>query len=188
MQLNLAFTKYGTQNHRVFQAGSHLLRSSSPRPCSKWDQLEHVVQGCGQIASPGSPRSLSLSSYQRCSNPLTTSVALCSTLCSMSMSLLYWEAQNRTQQSRSVLPVLSRSEGSPPSTCWKHSSSCSPADCWLPLPQVCSSLRLTCSQGLFCKAPLQLGVPQPVLVHKVITLQVKGFAFPFVEHHNILVY
>ena len=46
------------------------------------------------------PSSLSLSSWDRCSSPFITSVAHRWTLSSMSMSLLCWGAQNRTQHSR----------------------------------------------------------------------------------------
>lgn len=50
-------------------------------------------------------------------------IALCWTLPSMSMSLSYWGAQNRPQDSSvaSTSAVqLFREEGSPPSTCWHH--------------------------------------------------------------------
>ena len=46
-----------------------------------------------------SPSSLSLSSYQRCSSPFVLFLDFHWTLCSISMSLLYWWDQNRTQHS-----------------------------------------------------------------------------------------
>ena len=38
--------------------------------------------------------------------------------CGMSRSLLYWGAQNQTQYSKHVSPVLSREEGTPALACW----------------------------------------------------------------------
>lgn len=44
------------------------------------------------------PSSLSLSSYERCSNPLIILAALIWARCGISVSLLYWRAQKWTQQ------------------------------------------------------------------------------------------
>lgn len=65
-----------------------------------------------------SPSPLSLSSFVRCFRPLITITALHWTHLSMSMSSLYGGAQDWTQQSSCVSPLLSRGEGSAPLTCW----------------------------------------------------------------------
>lgn len=49
----------------------------------------------------------------------------------MSLSLLYWEPQNWTQNSTCVSPELSRGEESPVTICWQCSSWQSPGCCWL---------------------------------------------------------
>lgn len=49
----------------------------------------------------------------------------------MSLSLLYWEPQNWTQNSTCVSPELSRGEESPVTICWQCSSWQSPRCCWL---------------------------------------------------------
>lgn len=55
-----------------------------------------------------SPSPLSLSSFIRCSRPLTIITALHWAHLSMSMCFLYWGAQDWTQQSSCVSPLLSR--------------------------------------------------------------------------------
>ena len=57
-----------------------------------------------------------------CSNPLIIFMALCLTCSRMFLSFLYWGAQHSTQHSSCVSQVLSRGEGSPPSTCWQCSA------------------------------------------------------------------
>ena len=71
-----------------------------------------------------SSSTLRLSSYVRCSGP-STLTALGWTLSSKSTSFLYWGVQNWTQHSRYGLPVLSRGERSPLSTCWQYFVKCS---------------------------------------------------------------
>jgi len=66
------------------------------------------------------PSSLSLSSQDRYSSPLTIIVALRWTLSSSSSSFLNWGAQNCTPDGASL--GQSRGRGKPPLTCWPHSS------------------------------------------------------------------
>ena len=91
---------------------------------------------------------------------------------SISMSLLYWWAQNWTQHSRCVSPVPSRGERPPLSNCWQHSSYCSPGDHWLSLLQEYVAhgqfvVHLD-PQVIFCKAAFQTVGTQHILVHGVI--------------------
>lgn len=82
-----------------------------------------------------SSSSFSLSLSVRGPNLLIMSMVLCWTHSSMSMSLLYWRAQSGIQHPRSVTPVLSRQEGSPPLPCCQQSSPCSSGGCWPSFPQ-----------------------------------------------------
>lgn len=72
------------------------------------------------LHSSNSSRSLSLSLYERSSSSLIIFMALCAP--HMFVSLSYWGPQNWKQSSRYILPVLSRGEGLPPSTCWQCSA------------------------------------------------------------------
>lgn len=67
---------------------------------------------------------LSLSSNDKCISPFIISLGLFWSLCSTSHFLLNWGSQNWTRHSRYVSAALSRGEGSPPLTCWWHSSQC----------------------------------------------------------------
>lgn len=96
----------------------------------------------------------SVSSYVRHSYPLIIFVTLCWTHSSMTMSLLYWGAQNSTQH-RCGAPR--KREGSPPSTTRQRSAYCSPEVCRHSLLPGC--LMAQCSFGVhrdprtfFCQA------------------------------------
>lgn len=67
---------------------------------------------------------LSLSSYDKGISPFIISLGLFWSFCSMSHFLLDGRSQNWSQHSRCVSAALSIGEGSPPLTCWWHSSQC----------------------------------------------------------------
>lgn len=78
-----------------------------------------------------SSSSLSLSSYVGCPSPLIILVGLHWTLSRMSMSVLYWETQNRTQYFWDGLTALNKGEG-----------------CLAYIP--CGVLQVIFSQATFC--------------------------------------
>lgn len=73
----------------------------------------HIYRIPLSLFSRLSVSSLSLSSNDRCSNHLIIIMASHWTHSSMSMSLLHWGAQNWTQHSKCVSPVLNKREVSP---------------------------------------------------------------------------
>lgn len=104
-----------------------------------------------------------LHTKQSISYPLIIFVTLFWAHSSMSMSLLYWGAQNSTQR-RCGAP---RKEGSPPSTGLQSSAYCSPEDCSYSLLPGC--LVTSCCFGVhqeprtfFCQSASQMVGPPPV--------------------------
>ena len=83
--------------------------------------LYTLVRSCLSLlfSRLNSPSSLSLSWYIWCSELLIIIEALGWTCSSMSVPHLSQEDQDWTQHSRSVSPVLSRGEESPPLICWQ---------------------------------------------------------------------
>lgn len=100
---------------------------------SKQEQLAFTV-GNILLSRLNCPNSLCLSSEKRCFSPFIIFLALCWTVSSISMSLLYWRAQHWTLILRFV-SLVPRREGSPPLTCW-----------W------CQLLSKSCSilEGIWC--------------------------------------
>jgi len=78
-----------------------------------------------------SPRSLSLSSYERCSIPWIICVALLWSHPDRSVSLLYWGLPIWMQYCRWGLTLQSRGAGSPPPPCWPCCFWCSPGYSWI---------------------------------------------------------
>lgn len=107
------------------------------------------------------PTSHSLSSYEKCSNPLLTSINFSWPCCSNSLSLLGPVLGSPLQHSG----WLSRGEGCSPSVCWWCSSLCSEGCCGASLLQghTAGSQPACCPLGPFLPASMGLFLPSTAL-------------------------
>lgn len=134
-----------------------------------------------------SPGWISLSSEVRCTTLFIIFVLLCWICSNMFMSLLYWGAQKRIQQSKCASSGLNREEGSPPLTCW-HCSPVASQDifelcCEGPLLAYSQLDAWQNSQGFLSKAAFQpAGLQCALLGHSP---QVQVLVFPFAELHKL---
>jgi len=99
---------------------------------------------------------------------------------------LYWGTHNWKLHCKCVSPVLSREEGSTPSTCWRH---CCPlaffvtrAYCFL----MCNLLCTRTPRSLFAKRLSSCLTPvQIMLMCGIFPPQLQHLALPFVKIHEV---
>jgi len=129
--------------------------------------------------------SLSVYSQKRCSSPFIILMALHWTLSSMSISVLYCEAQNWTQYSRCGL------------TCTEQRGRITSLNLLTTL--IFMQLRIPLAffapvqpgvhqdtQVLLCQAAFQFADAQHILVPGVVPSHMKDFALPLTELHEVL--